>query len=952
MKLPSFDASDLEKGSLQTGGSTKVVDCILSIKAFNEWQQAGGQGFWRLGGTFRTPASSKTPSSRPRLACSWLGSGRTSDTIVLSGSKNKEFMMEAESGCVDSSWVEDVCKRFVDAFMARSSNFDEMTSLESSNADINMPRETLLNMVAAVLHDKNPEEAAEFVECILKKVLQEFQHRIVQHKGQEMEGINCIHGGDAHKREVQNNELNEIKTILERTKVQFQDFKSSWEREMESLSLRMHGLSQAASEYHKVAAENRELYNQIQDLKGNIRVYCRVRPFLPGQNNGKSTVEFTGGKGSIVIANPMKPGKEHRKSFMFNKVFGPSASQEEVFLDTQPLIRSILDGYNVCIFAYGQTGSGKTYTMSGPNNPSPSDWGVNFRALHDLFKISQQRKDLIKYEVAVQMMEIYNEQVRDLLCSDSVNRKLEIRNNSQQNGLNVPDASLLPVCSIQDVMELMNLGSKNRAVGSTAMNERSSRSHSVLTIHVRGVELASRDVLRGCLHLVDLAGSERVDKSEVIGERLREAQHINKSLSALGDVIAALAQKSPHIPYRNSKLTQLLQDSLGGQAKTLMFVHVSPDEDSYGETISTLKFAERAATVELGAAQSNKESGELKDLRDQINMLRDALCKKEGELDRCQKELRMKNSEILLEKQRVKQSVSPSHSGLQAPGLGNLRSPLEEVGNTEIYRSPSMAQKSMPVLSLRKSSSLRQDSSLGSPKFEEEAASTEVCRSASMLQKSMQIVGLKKSNSVRQDSSLGLSRFEEECLKRRAYQNASSITIPELLADSGDSISTKKARASHEGVRVSPIPNNRYDAVESSIDIQLSNDLTDSVAQTYTAPDGSSDVNVSARKRLETEGSSSLIHEEYAEAESRRTGMSQQISDVRTSKIGFGKRRQDTERRHGSHHQAGHIAKKPITAVETADGARKAGRSFSQSKLLKAIKRTTEAERKQNNVLL
>ena len=165
---------------------------------------------------------------------------------------------------------------------------------------------------------------------------------------------------------------------------------------------------------------------------------------------------------------------------------------------------------------------------------------------------------------------------------------LEIRNNSQ-NRLNVPSANLVPVSSTSDVIELMNIGQKNRAVGATALNDRSSRSHrfdsshlsieffdtlvlssyidtficSCLTVHVQGRDMTSGAVLRGCMHLVDLAGSERVDKSEVTGERLKEAQHINKSLSALGDVIAALAQRSSHVPYRNSKLTQLLQDSLG-----------------------------------------------------------------------------------------------------------------------------------------------------------------------------------------------------------------------------------------------------------------------------------------------------------------------------------------------------------------------------------------------------
>ncbi|GMN52371.1 hypothetical protein TIFTF001_021517 [Ficus carica] len=200
-------------------------------------------------------------------------------------------------------------------------------------------------------------------------------------------------------------------------------------------------------------------------------------------------------------------------------------------------------------------------------------------------------------------------------------------------GLSVPDANLVPVSSTADVIDLMNLGQRNRAVGATALNDRSSRSHSCLTVHVQGRDLTTGTILRGCMHLVDLAGSERVDKSEVTGDRLKEAQHINKSLSALGDVISSLAQKNPHVPYRNSKLTQLLQDSLGGQAKTLMFVHISPEPDAVGETISTLKFAERVATVELGAAKVNRDSSDVKELKEQIASLKAALARKEEEAE-------------------------------------------------------------------------------------------------------------------------------------------------------------------------------------------------------------------------------------------------------------------------------------------------------------------------------
>uniref|UniRef100_J3M901 Kinesin motor domain-containing protein n=1 Tax=Oryza brachyantha TaxID=4533 RepID=J3M901_ORYBR len=394
-------------------------------------------------------------------------------------------------------------------------------------------------------------------------------------------------------------------------------------------------LVDAAENYHKVLAENQKLFNEVQELKGNIRVYCRVRPFLPGQDKKSTTVDYIGENGELLISNPFKQGKDGHRMFKFNKVFSPFASQAEVFSDIQPLIRSVLDGFNVCIFAYGQTGSGKTYTMSGPST-SKQDWGVNYRALNDLFDISLSRSNAFSYEVGVQMVEIYNEQVRDLLSNDIAQKRLGIWNTSQPNGLVVPDASLHPVKSTSDVLDLMEIGQANRAVGSTALNERSSRSHSILTVHVRGVDVKNGSTSRGCLHLIDLAGSERVERSEATGDRLKEAQHINKSLSALGDVIFALAQKNAHVPYRNSKLTQVLQSSLGGQAKTLMFVQINPDVESYSETISTLKFAERVSGVELGAARSNKEGKDIKDLLEQVVSLKDTIVRKDTEIEQLQ----------------------------------------------------------------------------------------------------------------------------------------------------------------------------------------------------------------------------------------------------------------------------------------------------------------------------
>nr|AMS24248.1 kinesin 14-IIb protein [Marsilea vestita] len=783
LRLPSFQASDLEKGNPQSGSSSaKVVDCILALKAYNEWQLSGCQGLWKFaGGSYKSPCPLKsltrTSSSRsseyhaklnthfrkrsafsgfegPKNLFDDLGSphshmGKQGGTRAP-GTENFDEYDNSWSSSTDftTALIQHVRNKVNDVLHHSEHESPSDAPQRSSESLESIGSESLTKLVTLALNDKQPDEIPMIVECMLRKVMDEFETRLVSQEERlkerhslgsedpslsnsprdkdvlhedtenlkenpelfalrcELEAARKQCERQASVLESQKDQLKAIKDVVNTTQHEFTAAQEQWKEEMVSLDNKLHGLAQAAAEYHKLAAENRELYNQVQDLKGNIRVYCRVRPFLPGQTNTQTTVDFVGEKGSIIIANPNKQGKDQRKSFNFNKVFGPNVAQEDVFLDTQPLIRSVLDGFNVCIFAYGQTGSGKTYTMTGPNNPTPKDWGVNFRALNDLFQISLDRKDFVKYEVGVQMMEIYNEQVRDLLSSDGSNKKLEIRNNSQQNGLNVPDATMLPVACTNDVLEFMNLGHKNRAVSSTALNERSSRSHSVLTVHVKGTDMSNGSVYRGCLHLVDLAGSERVDRSEVTGDRLKEAQHINKSLSALGDVIAALAQKNSHVPYRNSKLTQLLQDSLGGQAKTLMFVHISPDEDSYAETISTLKFAERVATVELGAASSHKESGEVRDLKDQVSFLRDALSKKDAEIERMQKELKAKPLEAVQEKSRAKTGTPPSvHTQSRKIGVdvtqgqGKRRQPLEEVRNSELRVSPlnvGIAQKYIP----------------------------------------------------------------------------------------------------------------------------------------------------------------------------------------------------------------------------------------------------------------
>nr|KYP60952.1 Kinesin-4 [Cajanus cajan] len=699
MQLLTFEASDLEKG----GSSNKVVDCILCLKGFYEWKLSGGVGVWRYGGTVRiTSIPNKSPSSI-------VGSESADESLDESESSQYEQLLEflqlSEEFLIEETRTANVLAFLFDQFGLRllQAYLREANGIEDLPLNA-MVIDTLLSKVAKDFSSLLVSQSTQ-LGLFLKKILKgdigclskrEFIEAISLYLNQRSSLASndfskfCNCGGkrdsirqnanySAKYAEVintQQKQLEGMKYFFEETKLEVKQIQSEWEEEFSRLEDHIKSLEVASSSYHKVLEENRLLYNQVQDLKGAIRVYCRVRPFLPGQSNGHSTVDYIGENGDMMIVNPLKHGKDARRVFSFNKVFGTSVTQEQIYADTQPLIRSVLDGFNVCIFAYGQTGSGKTYTMSGPDLTTEETWGVNYRALRDLFHISKERAGSIKYEVFVQMIEIYNEQVRDLLVSDGSNRRYplsssNIRNNSQLNGINVPDAFLVPVTCTQDVLDLMRTGQKNRAVGATALNERSSRSHSVLTVHVRGRELVSNSILRGCLHLVDLAGSERVDKSEAVGERLKEAQHINRSLSALGDVISALAQKSPHIPYRNSKLTQVLQDSLGGHAKTLMFVHINPELNAIGETISTLKFAERVSSIELGAAQSNKETGEIRDLKEEISSLKLALERKEVELE----QWKAGNARNTIDSQKPR-AVSP----FQLPKYGTIGNMKHETG--------------------------------------------------------------------------------------------------------------------------------------------------------------------------------------------------------------------------------------------------------------------------------
>ncbi|XP_062227043.1 kinesin-like protein KIN-14I [Phragmites australis] len=342
--------------------------------------------------------------------------------------------------------------------------------------------------------------------------------------------------------------------------------------------------------YKQEQVLRKRYYNTIEDMKGKIRVFCRLRPLsdkefsLEEKNIVCSPDEFT-------IAHPWKDDKS--KQHIYDRVFDASTTQEEVFEDTKYLVQSAVDGYNVCIFAYGQTGSGKTFTIYGSdNNP-----GLTPRATSELFRVIKRDGNKYSFSLKAYMVELYQDNLVDLLLHKNAKpQKLEIKKDSK-GVVTVENATVVSISSIEELRAIISRGSERRHTAGTNMNDESSRSHLILSIIIESTNLQTQSYARGKLSFVDLAGSERVKKSGSAGKQLKEAQSINKSLSALADVIGALSSDGQHIPYRNHKLTMLMSDSLGGNAKTLMFVNVSPAESNLEETYNSLMYASRVRCI-------------------------------------------------------------------------------------------------------------------------------------------------------------------------------------------------------------------------------------------------------------------------------------------------------------------------------------------------------------------
>ncbi|XP_057300384.1 early endosome antigen 1-like [Hydractinia symbiolongicarpus] len=369
------------------------------------------------------------------------------------------------------------------------------------------------------------------------------------------------------------------------------------------------------TEENKTLAENfnserilrKKYYNMVEDMKGKIRVYARARPLSRSElERGNHNIVSSPDEYSLVIQTNRGP-----KDFQYDAVFTPDLSQEKVFEDTNNLIQSAVDGYNVCIFAYGQTGSGKTYTMIGDKEQKSP--GIAPRAFKAIYELIEENKKKFSFTTQMYMMELYRDNLIDLFGNKKDPARLDIKKD-KKGMVVVSGAVIRDATNAEELMQIFEEGSSSRHIASTKMNSESSRSHLILSIIIESTNLTSGAVVKGKLSLVDLAGSERAAKTGATPEQLKEAQSINKSLSALGDVISALSSEQSFIPYRNNKLTLLMQDSLGGNAKTLMFVNISPADYNADETVTSLTYASRVKLITNDASKNsdNKEIARLK----------------------------------------------------------------------------------------------------------------------------------------------------------------------------------------------------------------------------------------------------------------------------------------------------------------------------------------------------
>ncbi|ODQ65657.1 kinesin-domain-containing protein, partial [Nadsonia fulvescens var. elongata DSM 6958] len=349
----------------------------------------------------------------------------------------------------------------------------------------------------------------------------------------------------------------------------------------------------------------------------NVKVIARFRPLDKAESSFRgrpasiqflpdnSTLFFSSTELKPDVASLSKlrtypptssaPGKT-KAIFTFDRVFTPESTQQELFdYALKDTVDDLFNGYNGCVLAYGQTGSGKTYTMMGPASPEISH--ATNSNVETIFKIIDNSPKDIQYKVQISYMEIYQEKVRDFVSPPASTYNLPIHESSTK-GVYVKDLTEMEASSLEDVLSIMETGARLRSTGSTLMNLQSSRSHAIFSLKLSQRSLITQAQKAGQLFLVDLAGSENIKKTGASGQALQESKLINKSLSALGNIINSLTDpNSSHVPYRDSKLTRVLQEAIGGNSRTSLIITCSPSSLDEVETLTTLRFGSRAKKI-------------------------------------------------------------------------------------------------------------------------------------------------------------------------------------------------------------------------------------------------------------------------------------------------------------------------------------------------------------------
>lgn len=486
------------------------------------------------------------------------------------GNLSDELQQKIESARKSFKDKEEFLKDKVEQF--RSINEDRSASLKHSIADIR-------NKIDEVNNVSIPTKQKEYAryESILGQLQSknsDKQREIDSAKAQIKEKGNLISELDKRAK-LRNEELARMRFEIKRMKMELVDQET----------------------------KRRKLHAKLQDLKGNIRVFCRIRAVpedskliqfeVPNDDlNEDAKQELSITKENVGISNSSSSYK-----FQFDKIFTMNHQNEYIFEEYSQLIQSCIDGSNVCVFAYGQTGSGKTFTMSQPSNGMIP---LSIKKVFDDIKELDIQEQQWQYEISGKFIEIYNESIIDLL-NPQLGEKHEIKHDDINCKTTITNITTIPITSPSQANSVLDEVNNKRSTAATKLNDKSSRSHSIFIIDIKGYNKTTGVTTFGTLNLIDLAGSERINVSQVEGERLKETQAINKSLSAVGDVISSLnLSQGSHIPYRNSKLTYLLKHSLGGNSKTLMFVNISPLSANFNETLNSLRFATKVNSTKLG----------------------------------------------------------------------------------------------------------------------------------------------------------------------------------------------------------------------------------------------------------------------------------------------------------------------------------------------------------------